>query len=164
MTTTSRLTLRPIEETDASWMVTLLEDDEVGVRMTERLPWPVTAEAALSWIRLRRQPGEHVFAIERNGDMVGAIGLIAEGTVAAIGYWLGRQHRGLGYAREALTWMIGYARTLGVRELLAETFVDNERSQHLLAASGFTHHGTRRARVPNRPDEQELNQYVLTLG
>jgi len=49
---TERLVLRPIAESDAAAMVHLLGNDEVGVRMTERLPWPMTEARARDWIAL----------------------------------------------------------------------------------------------------------------
>ncbi len=163
MLSTQRLTLRGIQESDASTMADLLADDEAGVRMTERLPWPATVEAAREWIRLRLGPNEHVFAIEVEGELAGAIGFILMGEVVGVGYWLGKGYRGKRYASEALAAVLTYAKTLGARVAVAETFLDNEASQRVLLQCGFERKGVHEKEVSNRAGVQQLMQFAATL-
>ena len=136
MIETEHLVLRPVRLEDDAAMVRLLAGDEAGVRMTERLPWPMTREAARGWLALRLGPGEHAFAICPKAvvGMVGVVGFRLEGEVAGFGYWLGAGFRGRGFATEALLAGLGHARALGARCAVAETFLDNPAQWRLLAS------------------------------
>ena len=166
MIETERLVLRPVRLEDGAAMVRLLADDEAGVRMTERLPWPMTREAARDWLALRLGPGEHAFAISPKavGGMVGVIGFRLEGEVAGFGYWLGAGFRGRGLATEALLAGLGHARALGARRAVAETFLDNLASQVVLAKAGFGAVGEAERAVSTRVGTQRLRRFATALS
>jgi RimJ/RimL family protein N-acetyltransferase len=166
MIETERLVLRPVRLEDDAAMVRLLADDEAGVRMTERLPWPMTQEAARGWLALRLGPREHALTISPKavGGMVGVIGFRLEGEAAGFGYWLGAGFRGRGLATEALLVGLGHARALGARRAVAETFLDNLASQRVLTKAGFAAAGEVERAVSTRVGTQRLRRFAAALS
>ena len=162
---TERLLLRPVAPDDAPAMVRLLGGDEAGVRMTERLPWPMTETAARAWLALRLGPGEHAFAVCPKGHagIAGVAGFRREGDRAGFGCWIGPAFRGRGYATEALRAALAHARSLGVGHAVAETFLDNAASQRVLAKADFAPGGMRDREVPTRQGPQRLRQFGRPL-
>jgi len=146
-------------------MVHLLGNDEVGVRMTERLPWPMTEARARDWIALRQEPGEHVYAVMLRGsdDCIGCAGFRQEGDIAGVGYWIGAAHRNKGYVTEAVRALIDVARRQDVRTVVSETFVDNTASQRVLTKLDFEPVAIRQKTVPTRQGPQSLQQFKLRL-
>jgi ribosomal-protein-alanine N-acetyltransferase len=162
---TERLLLRPVALADAPAMVRLLGGDEAGVRMTERLPWPMAETAAREWLALRLRPGEHAFAVHPKdyAAIVGMVGFRREGDLAGFGYWIGAAFRGRGYATEALCAALGHARSLGARRAVAEIFLDNAASQRVLEKAGFVPGAICDREVPTRRGLQRLRQFSLSL-
>ncbi|MBX9683845.1 MAG: GNAT family N-acetyltransferase [Hyphomicrobium sp.] len=143
---TLRLTLRPLELTDAPRIAALGGDWDVA-RMTGRIPYPYSSDAALHWMT-GLADGEIVFGIDRNGadcakQLIGLCGYTrnADGS-AEIGYWIGRPYWGDGYATEAARALIGYGFTKGgVKRFTCSHFTDNPASARVIAKLGFRANG-----------------------
>lgn len=134
---TARLTLRAFAEQDIDRVAELVGDFEV-VRNLARVPWPYGWEEARQFV-LEIAPTETVWAIvQRHEDvLIGAVGLTPIGTVE-LGYWVGRQYWGQGFATEASRAAVRYAFSVGCGTLLTSGyFVDNPASGRVLAKLGF---------------------------
>jgi RimJ/RimL family protein N-acetyltransferase len=152
---TARLVLRPLTALDADAVVALAGDWQVA-RVLGDVPHPLTHEAALAWIA--RGPDELALAIERDGAVIGAVTTFPSGPRSAeIGFWLGCDHWGEGYAREAAAAVIadGFAGH-ALAAFTSGHFADNPGSGRVLAACGFLAAGhvdvwceARQTRVPS---------------
>lgn len=134
---TRRLTLRPLIDADAVRIAALAGDWDVA-RMTGRVPYPYSARAARQWID-DLAPGEIVFAIDRDGELIGLSGFTPQDDGdAEIGYWIGKDYWGQGYATEAAKAVIrfGFERC-GVRAFHCSHFTDNPASARVIEKLGF---------------------------
>lgn len=143
---TDRLLLRPFCPADAVAVAALAGDWDI-VRMTARIPHPYTTEMAEAWISSHvpsRQSGEeHVFCIERDGEVIGCIGLQkSRDAVYELGYWLGKAWWGKGLATEAAKRVIRFAfEELDAGGLLSGHLADNPASGRVLEKCGFRYTG-----------------------
>lgn len=104
------------------------------------------------------------FGIWSEGKMVGSINLepLADNR-AEIGYWIGKEHIGQGYATTALEAMTAFAFTeLGYDELEAEAVWENEASRSVLRKAGFMETGEVKGRTETGENGTEINRlYVV---
>ena len=112
---------------------------------------------------LRTQPGSHPFAIERDGAMIGCIGILVDGARAGMGYWLGLAHWGQGLATEAAAAVLAFAATLGVRAVDADVFTDNPASSRILHKLGFAYVDTVDELQPLRGGVRPTDRFVRAL-
>ncbi len=158
--TSARLRLRPLDVADAAAMAGLLGDDHAAIQMTSHVPDPCTEAGARSWIELRSGPDSYPFAIERDGGMIGVVGFLVEGNRAGLGYWLGRAHWGQGLATEAAAAALGFATSLGVRSVDADTYAGNQASARVLFKLGFTYVDTVEEAQPVRGGVRAIDRFV----
>ncbi len=102
---TKRLVLRPFRLSDGPIVETLAGDFDVA-KMLDVVPYPYPAGEAARWISTHdasRDGGrEYPFAIEREGELVGCVGLNRETDgLFHLGYWIGVPFWGKGFATEA---------------------------------------------------------------
>jgi RimJ/RimL family protein N-acetyltransferase len=141
---TPRLRLRGLRPEDAVGLATLANDFEVA-RMVATLPHPYGLEEADAFIAAKTLPGaEPVFAIEHLS--FGLIGLMGfqrgDEPYREVGYWLGRTYWGRGFATEALTGALAWARDVGgARAIVSAHFDDNPQSGRVLTKAGFLYTG-----------------------
>ncbi len=109
---TKRLCLRAPRLGDAKTVATLANDRRIAEN-TARIPHPYKMSDAEGFIAgANRVGGEAVFLITlRDETIVGACGIMQQEPVPELGYWLGVDHWGKGYATEALHAVIDYAFT-----------------------------------------------------
>ena len=109
---TTRLFLPRLTEKDAGDFAALFEGDWGAVKQTGQLPFPATTAAMQTWIRRHTGPGGHAFLLRRKIDRaaIGAIGFGGRGPILELGYALGRDSWGQGYATEATVAMIDMRR------------------------------------------------------
>ncbi len=139
-----RLLLRPVWPEDWRGVFSGIADEGV-VRNLARAPWPYSEADAREFARKPVDPLFPRFLIARAQDalVVGCIGLDPLGAddpatgPVELGYWIARPHWGRGYATEAGAAVIGIARMLGHRRLVASHFLDNPASGRVLAKLGF---------------------------
>jgi RimJ/RimL family protein N-acetyltransferase len=133
---TERLLLRPFRRTDAKEFTRLAGDWGVA-SMTSDIPHPLTEAQARAWLRPGRE--EVRFALELDGQLIGGAGYYRRRTgTAELGFWLGREWWGRGYATEATRAVLQHG--FEVRRLPGFTsshFVDNRASANVLRKLGF---------------------------
>jgi RimJ/RimL family protein N-acetyltransferase len=148
---TGRLVLRPWRDEDAEPFLRLSSDSEV-LRYLGPAPDREAIDARIARQRDHQARLGHCFwAVERrqDGALLGLCGLQpappatpVEGEVE-IGWQLGRDHWGLGYAREAAAASLGWGwANLGVPRIVSITVPANRRSRGLME----------RLRMVRRPD------------
>ncbi|RED11197.1 GNAT family N-acetyltransferase [Pontivivens insulae] len=143
MIETERLTLRPLRAADAG-PISLYAGDIRVAGSVARIPHPYPPGAAEAYIAraLRADGDEMIWAMDATcsdgADMLGFVALRKDGSV---GYWVGPPFWNLGYAREALAGVVGYALDNGYARLTGEVFQTNERSAQVLIACGFRYTG-----------------------
>ena len=139
-----RLFLRPGWPEDLDELYMLLSDEDV-VRNLARDPWPLSVEDARDIIcRPRDRLLPHLFITvpgHAGARLVGSIGLGRDGDEVELGYWIAKDHRGRGYATEAVRAMLNLSRALGHKQLLATHYSDNPGSFRVLEKAGFRRSG-----------------------
>jgi len=136
---TERLSLRRPTLADVKAIARLANDRRI-VEHTRRLPYPYLQEDAVEFVRYAAaEPREIAFLIEHNFAPVGVVGLnMLEPEAPEIGYWLGVEHWGRGFATEAARAVIDYFFEEFDREhLLAGARIANPASRNILEKCGF---------------------------
>jgi ribosomal-protein-alanine N-acetyltransferase len=82
---------------------------------------------------------------------------------AEVGFMLGRDAWGQGYASEAMQAVLSYAATQGLRRLLARTHLGNRRSESLLEKLGFVEEGMLRGHVLRDGERRDCRLFGLLL-
>src|SRR5665647_3556605 len=135
---TKRLALRAPTLADAK-TVAMLADDRRIAENTARIPHPYRSSDAEGFIAgANKTGGEAVFLITLPDDtVIGACGLLAQEPTPELGYWLGVDYWGKGYATEAVHAVIDYAFTdLGHAALQAGSRVTNPAPRRVLEKCG----------------------------
>ena len=145
-----RMVLTVAMPTDAEDVVELFGTPEASAN-TLTLPYPYTLADAHEFVERVRVGVEAdvkiTFVIRRLDDKraVGTIGITIEPEHrrAELGYIIGKEHWGNGYATEACGAVIAYSfDTLGLHKLTAAWFTDNPASGRVLEQLGFENEGT----------------------
>jgi ribosomal-protein-alanine N-acetyltransferase len=146
-----------------------LADPEI-YRRTLAIPFPYTEADADWWIDHREQnardPEAHFAIREPGGQLIGAVGVVADlppgAHCAEIGYWLAKPYRNRGVMTRVLRTYAGYAfAELGLRRLWASPFDGNAASARVLEKAGFQREGCLREHC--RKDGQYLDALVYGL-
>lgn len=164
---TDRLVLRPYLQEDAPEVARLLNDPELA-RFLMVIPHPFVEFDArqlvkAAWRRITAGRGfDLLVTVKEMGDRpVGSVGvgLHDEGERAELGFWVGREYWGRGYASEATRRMVDFAEErLGVRRFTGTATADNRASLAVLAKLGFAEAGRGEKR---RPSTGKLHEVVL---
>ena len=138
-----RSLLRPWRPSDRASLLRHV-DDRVVARNLRRVPHPYTDADADGWLGVvaTDPPPPGVWAIEVDGEAVGAIGLergsdIEEHSVE-VGYWLGRAYWGRGIVTEALRAVTAAALAEpDIARIFAPVFSWNPASMRVLEKAGY---------------------------
>lgn len=137
---TARLQLRRPTLADVKVIARLANDRRIA-EMTRRLPHPYVAADATGFIKTIAGAGrETVFLIEHASTPIGVVGVDwAITDVPEIGYWLGVDFWGRGFATEAARAVIDYTFNEfgGVTQLSSGARVVNPASRRILEKCGF---------------------------
>ncbi|SIN61903.1 Protein N-acetyltransferase, RimJ/RimL family [Parasphingorhabdus marina DSM 22363] len=138
---TERLLLRPGWPEDAPALYDAINDEAI-VRNLGRAPWPYAAKDAREFLNRPRPAHIPDFLIFRRTagapQLVGSIGVSPDDDGSPeFGYWISRQHWGLGYATEAGRAAMEAASSVGLCSLKAAHYVDNPASGKVLKKLGF---------------------------
>ena len=82
---------------------------------------------------------------------------------AEVGFMLGREAWGMGYASEAMQSVLSYAATQGLRRLMARNQLGNHRSEILLQKLGFVEEGMLRGHVLRDGERRDCRLFGLLL-
>ena len=158
---TRRLVLRPLTPEDTSRIAELGGDWNVA-SMTSRMPYPYTLNAARQWLD-DQADGEYVRGIELDGALIGVCGYMPAGDDAAeIGYWIGKDYWGAGYATEAAQAIVDHAFKAGkFQALTCAHFHDNPASARVIEKLGFEKLGPCRCWCEARRHDVEAVRYRL---
>jgi RimJ/RimL family protein N-acetyltransferase len=164
---TARLILRAPRLGDAKGIAALANDRHIAEN-TARIPHPYKPTDAKDWIvGANKTPNEEQYVITlANGALIGACGLEPrDGTVPAIGYWLGQAFWRKGYATEAVHALIDHAfGDLDHEELHASARVTNPASRHVLEKCGFQWTGVGLCRIRAIHSSAPVDRFRLERG
>lgn len=165
---TKRLTLRAPRLEDAKTVAGLVNDRRIAENVA-RIPYPYKKSDAESFIAGANKPGgEAVFLVTlRDETIIGACGLTMHDKeqVPELGYWLGVEYWGNGYATEALHAVIDYAFTdLGYTALTAAARVTNPKSRRVLEKCGFQWTGVGLCRIRAINSSAPVDRFRLERG
>ena len=164
-----RLILRAVSLEDAAEVTALVGAREIA-SMTVAIPHPYEEGMARDWIGQHRsglEAGEGVSyaLIERDSNrLVGAIGLRIDKDhrKAELGYWIGVQFWGNGYATEAAKRLIEYGfRDLKLNRIYARHFVRNPASGKVLRKAGMYFEGRLREDILKWGQFEDLDAYAI---
>jgi RimJ/RimL family protein N-acetyltransferase len=137
---TERLLLRPSWPEDAGALYDAIADEGI-VGNLARAPWPYTREEAVRFAAVEHPEMFPAFMLMLRTDgapqLIGACGLGERDGEAELGYWIARPYWGRGFAAEAAKAVVGIAKALGHRKLVAGHFTDNPASGRVLRKVGF---------------------------
>lgn len=144
---TRRLVLRaPIAE-DIDDLVTLANDRAIA-EMTSRLPYPYTLKDAQNYVGavLDGTSIGHIYAVTlaETGRLIGmcSVEMRERSNGLEVGYWIGRDWWGQGYATEASSAVVDLAfKVTGTDEIFAACRVNNIGSRRVLMKQGFVFAG-----------------------
>jgi len=161
MLSTGRLKLRPFTRSDAPAISALAGDPRVA-RMLVDIPLPFDEAAARRW--LRSSLPELRLGIEREGKLIGGVCYFCNfGGTTSLGYWLGVEHWGKGYASEAAGAMVRHGFECEKMQVFASAhFADNLASGKVLRRLGFSEAGQTEVWCPARGEITQAVTYRLT--
>jgi len=136
---TVRLTLRRPTLADVKAIARLANDRRIAEN-TRRLPHPYLQDHAVSFVReIAHERRDVAFLIESNFVPIGMVGLSwQEPRTPDLGYWLGTDHWGQGFATEAARAVIDFFFEETEHEFLhAGARVSNPASRNVLEKCGF---------------------------
>lgn len=147
----SRFVLRPWRADDLDAFHAMLDDDGLWHYMTESMPQPFSRAVAADLIAISNAGQHHqVRAIQAAGGPVGQVRMLWTGPgltpdEAEISYWLGRAHRGQGWASEAVRQLASSAlqTRAGLTRVVAYVHPENTPSTRVLTRAGFVPASTR---------------------
>ena len=141
--------LRKFRKSDAEALAKNI-NNKIIFRNTLKLPEPYTLKHANEFIKKniseykKKKPKDYVFAMDINGESVGAIGIhkIVQGHKAEIGYWLAEKYWGKGIMTKAVSQAEKYAfKEFNLKRLSAGVFPFNKASAKVLKNNGFKFEG-----------------------
>lgn len=167
--TTPRLTLRPMQYTDAPRIQQLAGAWEVAYN-TLSMPHPYpdgAAEGFISAVRdemLRGEAFVFAMALRETDEFIGCIGLTLQTHYnrAELGYWLGVPYWNQGYTSEAAIKMVQFGfETLELNRIYAACFTRNPASAKVMVHAGLTYEGTLRQHYRRFDEFQDTAYYGL---
>ena len=167
---TERLRLTPLVETDVSHIFPLMRDAEVMAfwDVGEIDDPDVVAAIVQGQVEEMAQGRAVYWAMRELADdrFVGVCDLSEidrRHRRAEIGFMLGRDAWGQGYALEAMRAVLTFAASSGLSRLLARTHLGNRRSDSLLEKLGFEEEGLLRGHVLRDGERRDCRLFGLLL-
>lgn len=165
---TPRLRLRPFRASDVPEIVRLAGHAEIAAT-TLYIPHPYDRDDAETWLS-RHGPSAadgtgFTFAVtDREDRLVGAVGLALapRHRRAELGYWIGVEHWGRGFATEAGAAVLEFGfGTLGLNRIEAHCFVGNGASARVLEKLGMHFEGVLRQHVVKEGNPRDGLFYAI---
>lgn len=139
-----KIKLREFTMEDKSQVANLCNNKKIWDNVRDIIPFPYSEKDAIFFIDVcQKENPKTTFAIEKNKNLVGVIGLVLQSDIyrltAEIGYWIGEPYWGQGIATEAVTLLTEYGfNKLNLIRIHTGVFDFNKPSQKVLEKSGFT--------------------------
>lgn len=156
--------LRPWCEGDTDAVYAACQDGEIQ-RWIPVIPRPYTRDHARTFVNGEHGLGRHQFAVEQEGEVVGAIGMGVDekNKIGRVGYWCTKEARGQGITTRALRRLCHHA--FGELELdRVELITDPENvaSQRVAEKVGFRREGVLRSHQ-RHPDGHRRDSVMFSL-
>ena len=131
--------LRKFKLQDAARVTALLQDKEIA-KWTSNIPFPYSKQDAIKWIKSTSQDtARNPFAIEVDDQIVGCVShWVNSKSKIEVGYWLGKDYWGKGYATQALAQMLSQPDFHATEIVVAQVMTENIGSQRVLLNNGFS--------------------------
>jgi RimJ/RimL family protein N-acetyltransferase len=163
---TERLTLRRPTLADVKAIARLANDRRIAEN-TRRLPHPYLQDHAIAFVRaMADDAGETVFLIENNHTPIGCVGVDwREPDAPELGYWLGVEYWGQGFATEAARAAIDFAfEEFDAEQMVAGARVTNPSSRNILEKCGFQWSGVELHRFEAIGSSTPVDRFRLSRG
>jgi RimJ/RimL family protein N-acetyltransferase len=163
---TERLTLRRPTLADVRAIARLANDRRIAEN-TRRLPHPYSQDHAVAFVRAMADgKPETAFLIEHNHTPVGMVGVSwREPEAPELGYWLGVEYWGQGFATEAARAMIDFTfEEFDVEHLMSGARVANPTSRNILEKCGFQWSGVELHRFEALGSSTPVDRFRLSRG
>jgi RimJ/RimL family protein N-acetyltransferase len=163
---TERLMLRRPTLADVKAIAGLANDRRIAEN-TRRLPHPYSQDHAIEFVRgIANGPRETVFLIENNYTPIGVVGIDwGEPETPELGYWLGVEHWGQGFATEAARAVIDFTfEEFDVEQLRSGARVTNPSSRNILEKCGFQWSGVELHRFEALGSSTPVDRFRLSRG
>ncbi len=163
---TERLVLRRPTLADVK-AISRLADDRRIAENTRRLPHPYSQDHAVEFVRgIADGQRETVFLIENNHTPIGMVGVdwrVPE--TPELGYWLGVEHWGRGFATEAARAVIDFTfEEFDVEQMISGARVANPASRNILEKCGFQWRGVELHRFEALGSSTPVDCFRLSRG
>jgi len=134
---TERLVLKKLVDADKERLVSLIGDFRVSKTLSN-VPYPYTFDDADEWLEIVGNE-EFNLNIFLNDNLIGGVGLTpVEDDFYELGYWLGVDYWGQGYATESVMELLNYAKTnTPYEKFKANVYKENVASAKVLEKNGF---------------------------
>jgi ribosomal-protein-alanine N-acetyltransferase len=164
---TQRLVLRPFTLADAPTVKRIAGDAAVAFT-TQNIPHPYLDGVAESWIQTHEPTFTRnerlTLAIDFGPRLVGAVGLGFEPAHqrAELGYWIGREYWGQGFATEAARALIHQAlEDLALNRVQATHLTRNPASGRVMVKAGMRFEGIHRQHIWKDGVAEDIARYAI---
>jgi [ribosomal protein S5]-alanine N-acetyltransferase len=158
--------LRKFCASDTDRLVSLANDETVSRYLMYTFPHPYLMSDAQWWISTGSTlNGSVARVIEHRGEFVGAIGINPQqgwrSHVGEIGYWLGANYWGKGFATAALRLMTAHGfDCMQLKKLCAPVLAPNTASMRVLAKCGYELEGILKSEVQKQGTYFDLHRFA----
>ncbi len=160
--------IRKLKLEDAESLSVLANNKKIWDNVRDFFPHPYTLENAKAFInQMSGSKDDHVFAIIREGNLVGVVGIHPLKDIyrftAEIGYWIGEPYWGKGYASGAVMEAVEYAwNHTKLERLEAGVFSYNPASMKILEKCGFHKEAVKLSRITKNGKIYDEHFYAIT--
>jgi RimJ/RimL family protein N-acetyltransferase len=161
---TERLALRRPTLADVKAIARLANDRRIAEN-TRRLPHPYLTDHAVEFVRsMASDLRETAFLIENNHSPIGVVGIDwREPDAPELGYWLGLEYWGQGFATEAARAVIDFTfEECDVEQLVSGARVANPASRNILEKCGFQWSGVELHRFESIASSTPVDRFRLS--
>jgi len=167
---TTRVILRPLHADDAARIQSLVNHPAIA-DMTAQIPYPYPQGLAASWISTQTNnwaKGTGVVygvVLKEENTLIGVVSVQKLNTgLPELGYWLGTEYWGKGYATEAARCLCEFAfRRLDTMCIFACHLTRNSSSGNVLKKLGFCCLGSTEERVKKSQKIEMISNYILKI-
>lgn len=159
--------LRPFSTSDFRSIALYANNRLIWENLRNRFPFPYTEEDALQFINLASTYSPTTeFAIDFNGEAIGAAGIILKDDVytgnGEIGYWIGQPFWGKGIGTKVVKELLRIAfDEMNLFRVYAEVFEKNIASARILEKNGLVKEATLKNAIIKDGVHQNLNIYSI---
>lgn len=160
------IVLRQYTVADLDRLVALANNKRVSQYLMDTFPHPYTRAAGEWWIAVgSTQNGAMTRVIDYQGQLVGSVAISPQNGwrqhLGEIGYWIGEEHWGKGFATEALAQMTGYGfASRQFDKLYAPVLAPNVASMRVLEKCGYAAEAVLKSEVKKDGRVFDLHRYA----